>query len=346
MGGHTDDERLRRVTGYQSWKIRNVGELILEARDLAAARAVLKREADAVRTLSESIDASFSAALDILWHVRGRIVVSGMGKSGHVGRKFAATLASTGTPALFVHPSEASHGDLGMVANEDAVVILTNSGETPELNDLVGYARRTGIPLITISGQAKASQSQAADVALVLPDVEEAGPMGLAPTTSTTMMMALGDALAIALLERRGFSADDFHALHPGGKLGRKLIKVAEIMHTGTNLPLVNIEARMSDVLIEMSAKSFGCVGVADEKGLLLGIVTDGDLRRHMSDDLLARRAGDIMTPTPKTIRPEVLAADALRQMNASAITNLFVVDDAGIAGLLHIHDLLRAGVL
>lgn len=345
-GGHTDDERLRRVTGYQSWKIRNVGELILEAKDLAAARAVLEREADAVRTLSKSIDGSFSAALDILWHVRGRIVVSGMGKSGHVGRKFAATLASTGTPALFVHPSEASHGDLGMVANEDAVVILTNSGETPELNDLVGYARRTGIPLITISGQAKASQSQAADVALVLPDVEEAGPMGLAPTTSTTMMMALGDALAIALLERRGFSADDFHALHPGGKLGRKLIKVAEIMHTGTNLPLVNIEARMSDVLIEMSAKSFGCVGVADEQGLLLGIVTDGDLRRHMSDDLLTRRAGDIMTPTPKTIRPEILAADALRQMNASAITNLFVVDDAGIAGLLHIHDLLRAGVL
>lgn len=323
-----------------------MGDSILEVKDLAAARAVLEREADAVRTLSESIDGSFSAALDILWRVRGRVVVSGMGKSGHVGRKFAATLASTGTPALFVHPSEASHGDLGMLAQEDAVVILSNSGETPELNDLVGYARRTGIPLITISGQAKASLTQAADVALVLPEVEEAGPMGLAPTTSTAMMMALGDALAMALLERRGFSADDFQALHPGGRLGRKLIKVADIMHTGATLPLIGAEARMSDVLIEMSAKSFGCVGVADAQGLLLGIVTDGDLRRHMSDDLLTRRAGDIMTATPKTIRPEALAADALRQMNSSAITNLFVVDEKGIAGLLHIHDLLRAGVL
>ena len=323
-----------------------MGDSILGVKDLAAARAVLRREADALRTLGESIDGSFTAAVDLLWRVRGRVVVSGMGKSGHVGRKFAATLASTGTPALFVHPSEASHGDLGMVAHEDAVVILTNSGETPELNDLVGYARRTGIPLITISGQAKASQTQAADVALVLPDVEEADPMGLAPTTSTAMMMALGDALAMALLERRGFSADDFHALHPGGRLGRKLIKVADIMHTGANLPLIGVEARMSDVLIEMSSKSFGCVGIADARVLLLGIVTDGDLRRHMSDDLLTRRAGDIMTATPKTIRPGALAADALRQMNSSAITNLFVVDEKGIAGLLHIHDLLRAGVL
>jgi arabinose-5-phosphate isomerase len=269
-----------------------------------------------------------------------------MGKSGHVGRKFAATLASTGTPALFVHPSEASHGDLGMVAREDAVVVLTNSGETPELNDLVAYARRTGIPLITISGQPKASQTLAANVALVLPNVDEADPMGLAPTTSTTMMMALGDALAMALLERRGFSADDFHALHPGGQLGRKLVKVADIMHTGANLPLIGADARMSDVLIEMSSKSFGCVGVADARGALLGIVTDGDLRRHMSDDLLTRLAGDIMTATPKTIPPGALAADALRQMNSSAITNLFVVDEKGIAGLLHIHDLLRAGVL
>lgn len=323
-----------------------MGESILGVKDLAAARAVLDRGAEALRFLSKSLDGSFSEAIDILWRVRGRVVVSGMGKAGHVGRKFAATLASTGTPALFVHPSEASHGDLGMLAQEDAVVILCNSGETAELNDLVGYARRTGIPLITISGQAKASLTQAADVALVLPDVEEAGPMGLAPTTSTTMMMALGDALAMALLERRGFSADDFHALHPGGRLGRKLIKVADIMHTGASLPVIGVEARMSDVLIEMSSKSFGCVGVADAQGLLLGIVTDGDLRRHMSDDLLTRRAGDIMTATPKTIRPGALAADALRQMNSSAITNLFVVDEKGIAGLLHIHDLLRAGVL
>ncbi len=321
-------------------------DTVLGDNDLAAARAVLDLGADALRSLSKSLDRSFAEAVDILWRVRGRVVVSGMGKAGHVGRKFAATLASTGTPALFVHPSEASHGDLGMLAHEDAVVILCNSGETAELNDLVGYARRTGIPLITISGQAKASLTQAADVALVLPDVEEAGPMGLAPTTSTTMMMALGDALAMALLERRGFSADDFHALHPGGRLGRKLIKVADIMHTGDTLPRIGVDARMADVLIEMSAKSFGCVGVIGEGGELLGIVTDGDLRRHMSDDLPKRRAGEIMTPTPKTIRPQALAAEALRQMNSSAITSLFVVDDDGIAGLLHIHDLLRAGVL
>lgn len=323
-----------------------MGNSILEVKDLAAARAVLERGSDALRALSESLDGSFSEALGILWRVRGRVVVSGMGKAGHVGRKFAATLASTGTPALFVHPSEASHGDLGMLAREDAVVILCNSGETAELNDLVSHCRRIGIPLITISGHAKASLTRAADVALVLPDIEEAGPMGLAPTTSTTMMMALGDALAMALLERRGFSADDFHALHPGGRLGRKLIKVSDIMHTGANLPLIGAEARMSDVLIEMSSKSFGCVGVADAAGRLLGIVTDGDLRRHMADDLLTRRARDIMTPTPKTVQPDALAAGALRQMNSSAITNLFVVDDNSIAGLLHIHDLLRAGVL
>lgn len=323
-----------------------MSDIVLGVNDLSVARTVLKNEADALRALSESIDGSLTAALDILWRVRGRVVVSGMGKSGHVGRKVAATLASTGTPALFVHPSEASHGDLGMVAHEDAVLILSNSGETPELNDLVNYARRTGIPLITISGREKASLSQAADVALVLPKIEEAGPMGLAPTTSTTMMMALGDALAMALLERRGFSADDFQELHPGGLLGRRLIKVADIMHTGGNLPLIGVESPMSQVLIEMSAKSFGCVGVVDAQRLLLGIVTDGDLRRHMSDDLLTRRAGDIMTATPKTIGPEALAADALRQMNSSAITNLFVVGEEGVAGLLHIHDLLRAGVL
>ena len=319
---------------------------VLGDSDLAAARAVLDRAAGALRILSESLDASFGAAVEILWKIRGRVVVSGMGKSGHVGRKIAATLASTGTPALFVHPSEASHGDLGMVAPGDAIVILSNSGETPELNDLVVHARRFAIPVVAISSQAKAGLTDAADVALVLPAVEEAGPLGLAPTTSTTMMMALGDALAIALLERRGFSAEEFQALHPGGRLGRKLIRVADIMHTGDTLPLIGVDARMADVLIEMSEKSFGCVGVTGETGELLGVVTDGDLRRHMSDDLPRRRAGEIMTPTPKTIEPQALAAEALGQMNSSAITSLFVVDDDGIAGLLHIHDLLRAGIL
>jgi len=313
--------------------------------DLASARNVLKAEAEALMALSRSLGQPFLKALDILGATNGRVVVSGMGKSGHVGRKIAATFASTGTPAFFVHPGEASHGDLGMITKIDALFMLSNSGETTELSDLVAYAARFSIPLIGVTSVAGSALAEAADAALILPNAAEACPMGLAPTTSTTMMLALGDALAVALLERRQFSPADFHALHPGGKLGRRLLKVSDIMHQGDELPLVAPETPMTDVLIEMTAKRFGCVGIADADGDFLGIITDGDLRRHMGDSLLTALAGDVMTTAPKTIGPDVLASEALAIMNDRSITNLFVIDNRRPCGILHIHDCLRAGV-
>jgi arabinose-5-phosphate isomerase len=271
-----------------------------------------------------------------------------MGKSGHVARKVAATLASTGTPALFVHPAEAGHGDLGMIISGDAVIALSNSGEAAELAVIVAHARRIGLPLIAITGAVASTLARAATVALILPDAPEAGPIGLAPTTSTTMQMALGDALAISLLARRGFSAGDFRDIHPGGKLGARLKRVRELMHSGDELPLAAPATRMDAALLVMTAKHFGCLGVADAAGRLLGIVTDGDLRRHMGPDLLAQTVDAIMTAGPRTIGPDALAEDALRQMNTPTrpVIALFVVDDANIIiGILHIHDLLRAGL-
>ena len=270
-----------------------------------------------------------------------------MGKSGHVARKMAATLASTGSPAQFVHPGEASHGDLGMITGEDAVVAISNSGRTTELGDLVAYTRRFNIPLIAITGRSGSPLTVAADVTIILPEVAEACPMGLAPTTSTTMTLALGDAIAIALLERRGFSAEDFQLFHPGGSLGRKLLKVADIMHGPEELPLCEPRTCMSDAILIMTAKRFGCVGVVDEAGRLLGIITDGDLRRFMAPNLLSRRADEVMTADPKTIRPQALAAEALRMMTMreGPITSLFVVADQCPSGMVHIHDCLRAGV-
>jgi arabinose-5-phosphate isomerase len=270
-----------------------------------------------------------------------------MGKSGHIGRKIAATLASTGTPALYVHPAEASHGDLGMITGDDAVLALSNSGETPELADIVAYTRRFSIPLLAIVGRAVSSLAQAADLTLVLPARPEACPIGLAPTTSSTAMLALGDALAVALLERRGFGAYDFGLLHPGGKLGKKLVRVDDIMHRGDELPLVGLAAPMSEVLLEMTAKRLGCVGVVNGRGTLTGIITDGDLRRHMEDGLLGRRAAEIMTAAPKTIRPQALAAEALAVMNQAErpFTVIFVVEGQRPVGALHMHDCLRAGV-
>jgi len=317
------------------------------AADLECARRVLAAEAEALTILSNRLGAEFPRALDTLTRDHGgRVIVTGMGKSGHVGRKIAATLASTGTPAMYVHPAEASHGDLGMVTKLDAVLALSNSGETSELTDIVTYTRRYEIPLVAITSRTESSLAEAADVALILPDVGEACPMGLAPTTSTTMMLALGDALAVALLERKGFSSADFQIYHPGGKLGRQLMKVADLMHQGDSVPLVDPARPMSDVLLVMTQKSFGCVGVVDAGGVLYGIITDGDLRRHMEGDLLARRAGEVMTHAPLTIRPGILAAEALRVMNEKKITSLFVVDEAKRAvGILHLHDCLRAGV-
>ncbi|HLI10907.1 MAG TPA: KpsF/GutQ family sugar-phosphate isomerase [Alphaproteobacteria bacterium] len=318
--------------------------------DLAAAQRVLRLEAAALDQLAATLDGAFTAATARLHAVRGRIVVTGMGKSGHIARKIAATLASTGTPALFVHPAEASHGDLGMVTREDAVLALSNSGETNELADLVAYTRRFAIPLIAVTGRAQSSLAEAADIALILPSAPEACPLGLAPTTSTTLMLALGDALAIALLERKGFSAEEFQVLHPGGNIGRRLLRVSDIMHTGDEIPLTSPEASMSEAILVMTRKHFGCVGVLDGAGRLIGIITDGDLRRHMGAELLDKRAAEVMTRGPQTIRPRALAAEALGLMNSRGIdnrgiTSLFVVEEGRPIGILHIHDCLRAGV-
>ncbi|MGQ0664240.1 MAG: KpsF/GutQ family sugar-phosphate isomerase [Pseudomonadota bacterium] len=314
--------------------------------DLQAALRVLKLEAEGIGALARSLDGAFLRALDRLQGVTGRVIVTGMGKSGHVGRKIAAHLASTGTPAQFVHPAEASHGDLGMITAADAVLALSNSGDTPEMADLIAYTRRFAIPLIAITGKPHSALAQAADVVLLLPAAPEACPLGLAPTTSTTLMLALGDAIGVALLERKGFSAADFHRFHPKGALSRRFLRVLDLMHRGTEMPLIAATARMAEAVIEMTAKRLGCVGVIDADGGLVGIITDGDLRRHMAPDLLHETADRVMTSGPKTIRPQALAAEALGLMNESAVTNLFVVEADRPLGVLHIHDILRAGVV
>jgi arabinose-5-phosphate isomerase len=316
--------------------------------DLRVARDVLATEAAGLRALAASLGPSFSEAIEQLARTTGRVVVSGMGKSGHVARKIAATLASTGTPALFVHPAEASHGDLGMIVPGDAVLALSNSGETAELADLVEHARRFALPLVAITARPKSALALAADIALILPRAAEACPMGLAPTTSTTMQLGLGDAIAVALLTRRGFTAADFRSFHPGGRLGARLHRVRDLMHSGEAIPVAEPTMRMAAALVLMTEKRFGCLGVLGPDGALLGIVTDGDLRRAMGPDLLSRQVKDIMTVSPRTIGPDALAAEALHTMNAHArpVTALFVVDATDHpVGILHIHDLLRAGV-
>jgi arabinose-5-phosphate isomerase len=275
------------------------------------------------------------------------VIISGMGKSGHIARKIAATLASTGTPAHFVHPAEASHGDLGMMAQGDVALVLSNSGETPELADLVAYTRRFNIPLIGIASRAESTLIKQSDVGLILPKAEEACGTGVVPTTTTTMTLALGDALAVALMEHRRFTPENFREFHPGGKLGAQLSRVRDLMHTGDALPLIAAQTPMSDALLEISQKGFGVVGVTDDTGALLGIVTDGDLRRHM-DGLLDRKAVEVMTAAPQTIAPGALAEEAVAIMNQRKITCLFVADPGGSGtpeGLLHIHDCLRAGL-
>ncbi len=315
-------------------------------RDVTVARRVIRAEVEGLEQLSKTLDSRFGVAVDLCAAARGRLIVTGIGKSGHVARKIAATLASTGTPTQFVHPAEASHGDLGMIGVDDAILALSNSGESDEMADIIAYSRRFKIPLVAITGGRRSTLAEAADVVLMLPSAAEACPMGLAPTTSTTMMIALGDALAIALLERKGFSSADFQRFHPGGKIGRRLLRVGEIMHKGDNVPLVAPNAPMSEAILVMSAKSFGCVGVSGTNGTLVGVITDGDLRRHMDDRLLARRVDEIMHKNPKTITAGHLAAEALGVMNRFAITALFVVDEElRPVGFLHLHDCLRAGV-
>ena len=317
--------------------------------DVAAARRVLALGVDGLQQLADGLGERFSAAVGLLHGIAGKVVLSGMGKSGHIANKIAATLASTGAPALFVHPAEASHGDLGMITSGDAVIALSNSGGTSELSDIVAYTRRFAVPLIAMTRRRDSALAEAANVALVLPEAPEACPMGLAPTTSTTMMLALGDAIAIALLERKGFTAQDFHVLHPGGSLGRTLLRVADVMHGPAELPLCRRETIMSEAIVIMTERSFGCVGVTAADGSLLGIITDGDLRRHMSADLLDRPARDVMTDKPRTVRPQALAAEALGIMNGvrneRPITSLFVVEEGRPIGIVHIHECLRAGV-
>ena len=318
---------------------------VIEHDDLAAARRVVAQESRALARLAEALTGRFVEATEVLAATRGRIVLSGMGKSGHIANKIAATLASTGAPALFVHPAEASHGDLGMITEADTLLMLSNSGETPELADLVNYATRFHIPLVAIVGRAPSTLADSATVALVLPDEPEAGTLGLAPTTSTIMMLALGDALAVALLERKGLTAEDFSLYHPGGKLGRRLVRVADIMHAGDALPLVPAETAMAEALIVMTAKRLGCVGATDAQGALAGIVTDGDLRRHMDAGLLQKPVSELMTSDPVTIHGSALAAEAVHLMNQRQITSLFVIEGERPVGVIHIHDCLRAGL-
>ncbi|MFP4044889.1 MAG: SIS domain-containing protein [Rhodosalinus sp.] len=308
------------------------------------AREVLRTEAAALARLSEELPESFEAVVTLLLSVRGRIIVSGIGKSGHVANKIAATLASTGTPAQAVHPAEASHGDLGMITRADALILISNSGETRELADMIAHASRFAIPLVAITRRPDSTLARAADHVLALPDAPEACAIGMAPTTSTTLTMALGDALAVALMRQRGFDRADFLAFHPGGTLGAQLLQVSALMHTGEELPVVPPEMPMGETLVVMSAKGFGVAAVVED-GRLSGVITDGDLRRSL-DGLMERTAGEVATKTPRTIAADALVTEALGVMNAHKISALFAVDgERRLLGLLHIHDALRAGV-
>jgi arabinose-5-phosphate isomerase len=316
---------------------------------IASALRTLDTEAEGIGALSaamsDGLGAPFVAAVETIRAARGRVIVTGMGKSGHVARKIAATLASTGTPAFFVHAADASHGDLGMITSDDVMLALSWSGETEELKDLINYSRRFRIVLIAITVNVDSTLGKAADIVLALPETREACPHNLTPTTSSLMQLALGDALAIALLESRGFTAIDFGVFHPGGKLGAVLKFIRDVMHPGDALPLIRRGAPMSEAIVEMSAKGFGCVAVVEKNGKLAGVITDGDLRRHMRVDLLQAPVDTVMTASPKTVRPDQLASEALQVLNSSKITALIVVESDRPVGIVHFHDLLRAGV-
>ena len=311
---------------------------------LAAAARVLRIEGEALLAMAAALPADFAPAVERLMACQGRVILSGIGKSGHIARKIAATLSSTGTPAYFVHPAEASHGDLGTITTADMVIALSNSGAPTELGDLIAHTSRFSIPLIAICARASSTLAQAADLCLTLPPAPEACPLGLAPTTSTTMALALGDALAVALMERRGFEPEHFRTFHPGGRLGARLARVGQLMRGADDLPLVATDTPMAETLLVMTQKGFGTAGVMDVPRLA-GVITDGDLRRNM-DGLMGKTALDVATLTPLTAPPDMLAAEAVALMNQRKITMLFVTDaDAKPLGILHIHDCLRAGV-
>jgi len=314
-------------------------------RTITTASNGIKALADHLVT-DEVFTRSLVDAVELIGDGRGRVVVSGVGKSGHIGRKIAATMASTGTSAYFVHPTEASHGDLGMITSDDVLILLSWSGETAELANMLTYAKRFKVPIVSISSNRDSILARNSDVALVLPKVPEACPHGLAPTTSAMLQLAVGDALAIALLERRGFSAEDFKTFHPGGKLGAQLRLVQELAHVAEQVPLLAVGRPMSEAVIEMSSKGFGVVGIVDERGALIGVITDGDLRRHMAGDLLSQPVEEVMSRNPRVVHGDVLASAAMEFMQEHKVTVLFLVDETGLpTGILHIHDLLRAGV-
>ena len=315
--------------------------------DIISAKKTIDKEIEALRLMESEFDDNLSKALDLMQNAKGRIIVTGMGKSGHIARKIAASLASTGTPSFFVHPAEASHGDLGMVTNNDVILAISNGGESRELSDILIYSKRYGIPLIAMTKNPQSTLGKAGDVLLKLPNLDEACPLGLAPTTSTTATLVLGDVLTIALMERKGFSKTDYKQRHPGGKLGAILQKVSDLMHTGEEMPLVTTDTYMQEALLVMTSKMLGCVGVIDNEGKLKGIITDGDLRRCLSANALQQKVSEIMTQNPRCIDPDSLVAEAVNVMNntGKGITQLFVIENEKPIGIIHIHDCLRAGV-
>jgi arabinose-5-phosphate isomerase len=313
--------------------------------DITTGRRVLALERDALEALSASLGGQFVAAVETILNARGRVICSGIGKSGHVARKIAATMASTGTQAYFVHPTEASHGDLGMISTDDVVLALSKSGETSELSDIIHYTRRFAIPLIALTARADSALGRAGDIKLIMPDAAEACGETNAPTTSTTLMIAMGDALAVALLERRGFKSDNFKVFHPGGKLGSMLTTASDLMHAGEAVPIIAMGTPFREGVQRISEKGFGVVGVVDTIGHLKGIVTDGDLRRFIASGGVATRIEDVMTRSPLTFAPDTLAAEVLRTMNDRKITQIFVVDAGRPVGLIHMHDLLKSGL-
>lgn len=332
------------------WKSRTRKSVAAEPpRAITSALRTLEAEAGGVTALAAALQSdlgpAFAATVDLIRGAKGRLIITGLGKSGHIGRKIAATFASTGTPAFFVHAAEASHGDLGMITADDVILAMSWSGEQPEMKNLITYAKRFRIPLIAMTADGASTLAKAADLQLSLPKAREACPHNLAPTTSSLMLLALGDAMAIALLESRGFTSVDFSVLHPGGKLGAMLKYARDLMHSGDAVPLKPLGTAMSDALVEMSSKGFGCVGIIDHRGQVAGIVTDGDLRRHMRADLMTALVDEVMTRDPKTIGPDLLASEALEILNSSKITALLVTDAKKPVGIVHLHDLLRAGV-
>ena len=314
--------------------------------DLISAKQTIDKEIDALKVMESQLDETLTTALDMMQAARGRIILTGMGKSGHIAKKIAASLASTGTPSFFVHPAEASHGDLGMITEDDVIIAISNSGESKELIDILNYSKRFGIKLIAITKNPESSLGKAGDVVLKLPNNGEACPLGLAPTSSTTATLVLGDVLTVAMINRNGFSKEQFNQRHPGGKLGSVLQKVSDLMHKGDEMPILPLDAGMQDTLLEMTSKRLGCVGFVDESGNLVGMLTDGDLRRCLSVDILSKKAYEVMTKNPKVISPAAMASEAVKLMHDKKITNIFAVENGKPVGVIHIHDCLNSGVV